>query len=58
MCYIKGTGAGRTEKFMLLKGNKVKMTERHGVGTFTRVLVRGICVCIQFTCLKVASAGK
>lgn len=26
MCYIKGTGAGRIGKFMLLKGNKVTMT--------------------------------
>lgn len=23
VCYIKGTGAGRTGKFMLLKGNKI-----------------------------------
>lgn len=23
VCYIKGTGAGHTGKFMLLKGNKV-----------------------------------
>lgn len=53
MCYIKGTGAGRIGKFMLLKGNKVTMTlkrDRDGnicKGVFGGRKIRLVCLSLK-----------
>lgn len=59
VCYIKGTGAGRTESSCYWKEIKcMKWLRKWGRGNISENICKGVNLCTQFTSLRMVHGGK